>query len=498
MRLDITRKLNRVIGHYHRQSMLKLPETIKDLIEKDPDRLIGQEKVLNGWAKTCRTQKKGELLFIELEDGTTQKHIQVLLSKSDFDAKHFEELSQIKTGYSLKIVGKFVKSPAALQSVEVQASQVSIVGTCPSEYLLQKHSSKTKGITLEKLREHPHVRCRAEWFKSVTRIRSCLMNATHDFFKKHGFEWATTPIITFSDCEGAGEAFVVKTQYPAAELPEGGFFGKEASLTVSGQLEGEMLATASSRIYTFGPTFRAEKSNTSRHLSEFWMIEPEICFIDLETLIALACEYLRYCIEQVLTHNTRDIERTLRLSLTSESEIQDRIAKLTSFADSSRKPIVISYTKAIELLIESKVSFENRVEWGIDMSSEHEKYLTDVIFKSPVVVHSYPANIKAFYMKKYTSHDNNDRITKCVQAFDLLVPGIGELIGGSMREHDYDTLTKVMTEKRMDLSQYDKYLDLRRFGTVPHGGFGLGFERLVQFVSGVKHIQDTIPFPRSY
>lgn len=486
-----------------------LPETIRDLFSGDVEKLIGQSQTLFGWAKSCRIQQRGKLLFVELQDGTTSKHVQTLFFSEDFNETLFERLSEIKTGWSLKVTGTFVKSPAKGQLVELRVSKVKILGKCPTDYILQKHTAKESGASLDTLRQVPHIRCRSTVFQSINRVRDRLMRSTHELFGSQGFVWATTPIITFSDCEGAGEAFLVKTEYPKSELPEGGFFGPlgDGYLTVSGQLEGEMMAMSHSRIYTFGPTFRAEKSKTSRHLAEFWMIEPEVCFVTLKQLIQLACAYVVRCVGDVLRECTDDIKVTLEASLRDKfpgkelfEQRRKRIDQLISF---THKPfVIISYTEAIKTLIDVQSDghkFEEPVEWGIDMSSEHEKYLTDVVYLSPVVVHSYPADIKAFYMKRYTSTDTDvDADSRCVQAFDLLVPGIGELIGGSIREHELATLTQVMQSKGMDIQAYQKYLDLRVFGTVPHGGFGLGFERLVQFVTGIHHIQDCIPFPRAY
>jgi asparaginyl-tRNA synthetase len=481
-----------------------LPSTIADLFSGDHRELIGREVTISGWVKTCRIQQKGSLLFIEFRDGTTPQHVQVLVFQEDFDEQTFQQLNTLSTGWALEVTGTFVESPAKGQLVELRTSSFKVLGECPTEYVLQKHSSTTKGATLETLRQQPHLRCRAGWAQSVSRVRHELMMATHKYYTDNGFVWATTPLITFSDCEGAGEAFLVKTDYPKAELPNGEFFGKEAYLTVSGQLEGEMMATSLSRIYTFGHTFRAEKSKTSRHLSEFMMIEPEICFIDLEKLIKLACEYVKVCIKSLIESNTEDLKITLETAFQDEPKKKmfelrkQRLDQLQKYIDEPFK--VISYTEAIELLQKYQSEghkFEEHVEWGIDMSSEHEKFLTDTVFQRPVAVHSYPAAIKAFYMKRYSSTvDGGD--PRCVQAFDLLVPGIGELIGGSIREHDYGKLHKIMTDKGMDLEAYKPYLDLRVFGTVPHGGFGLGFERLVQFVTGIHHIQDCIPFPRAY
>lgn len=486
-----------------------LPTTIRQLLSGDQTQLIGTECTVQGWVKTRRDQEKGALLFFEVQDGTCTSHVQVLAFKKDYDEETFERLSKISTGYSIKAVGKFVESPAKGQYVEMVSSSIKILGECPKDYVLQKHSSKSKGPAFETLRKVPHLRCRALVFQSTTRIRDRLMRATHDLFGSEGFVWAATPIITFSDCEGAGEAFLVKTEYPKDQLPEGGFFGQDAYLTVSGQLEGEMMATAHSRIYTFGPTFRAEKSKTTRHAAEFWMVEPEVCFIELQELIQLACAYVKRCIFDVTKYCLDDLKQTWESRILSEGVpkkqmFKQRKQRLDTLQHYIQKPfVVISYTEAIDVLAQHQQQgkiFEEAVQWGMDMSSEHEKYLTDVVYKSPVVVYGYPAAIKAFYMKRYTPEEEAQGIgdSRCVQAFDLLVPGIGELIGGSIREHSEEKLVQVMTEKGMDLEKYQPYIDLRVHGTVPHGGFGLGFERLIQFVSGMHHIRDVLPFPRAY
>ena len=487
-----------------------LPITISDIVKEDVSTVIGSKRTIQGWAKSCRIQDKGDLLFIEIQDGTTTEHIQAVICKSDFkdiegvDAL-FDKLKDIKTGYSLKLTGQFVKSPAKGQLFELRVSRVYVIGECPPDYILQKHSAKTRGVTLDTLRQTPHLRCRAQGFQSVSRIRDRLMRETHDFYGSQGFVWAAAPIITFSDCEGAGETFLVRTTYKPEQLPPGGFFGQEAYLTVSGQLEGEMLAMAHSRVYTFGPTFRAEKSKTTRHLSEFWMIEPEVCFIDLMDLIKLAEAYVKQCIAGVLTHCAEDVKQTLAMAIRDDYDSDKemyaaRALRIQRLEQTVQTPfVVISYTQAIEKLVQcvssGDVKFDEPVSWGIDMSSEHEKYLTDVVFKSAVAVHSYPYHIKAFYMKRYKEGEGD---TRCVKSFDLLVPEIGELIGGSIREHDYDTLVEVMQSRQMDIALYKEYLDLRLFGTCEHGGFGLGFERLVRYVTGIRHIRDTIPFPRAY
>jgi asparaginyl-tRNA synthetase len=493
--------------------MAFLPQTINDLCSGNVEDLIGKERTVFGWAKSCRIQNRGNLLFVSLQDGTTLTHVQSLLFRQDFDDATFAQLSEIKTGWSLRFTGTFVKSPAKGQLIELKVSNAVILGKCPSDYILQKHSATESGASFDTLRQFPHLRCRSTVFQSINRIRNKLMRSTHELFGSHGFVWAATPLITFSDCEGAGEAFLVKTTYPRTELPEGGFFGQQGDgfLTVSGQLEGEMMAMVHSRIYTFGPTFRAEKSKTSRHLAEFWMIEPEVCFVSLDQLIQLACAYVVRCVSDILKECTEDVKITLEYTLkdkfSGKELYEEQCKRIDQLMSYTQKPFaVISYTQAISELenaVEGGHTFVEPVFWGVDMSSEHEKYLTDVVHRTPVVVHSYPAEIKAFYMKRYTTRDTNttpnvDVDTRCVQSFDLLVPGIGELIGGSIREHDLELLTNVMKSKDMDLTAYQPYLDLRLFGTVPHGGFGLGFERLVQFVTGIHHIQDCIPFPRAY
>lgn len=497
-----------------------LPKTLKDYFNDNPLDLIGTKCVVNGWVKSMRVQSNGTLLFIDLQDGTTHERLQCIASSEeeykDDNATFTDLASTIKTGTSLRIEGVFVESPAAGQKFELKIHKIDILGNVLDDYLLQKHSSKEKGVTLDRLRQDPHIRCRAPVFQSIFRVRDRLMRSTHAFFNEHNFVWATTPLITFSDCEGAGEAFAIKALYSKEEMPNGEFFGKPASLTVSGQLEGEMLAAAHSRVYTFGITCRAEKSKTSRHLSEFWMIEPEVCFITLPQLMDLAEYYVKRCIFDVLEHNAEDIKQTLLTSMTDANVDQKKIydlrrQRMDELINLTRKntPFVrVSYTDAIRLLVKHQKDhfnktktqlFEEVVEWGIDMSSEHEKYLTDVIYKSPTIVHSYPAKIKSFYMKRYDpSRVSYVEEAQCVQAFDLLMPGLGELIGGSIREESYDKLLEVMNARGMDIDAYKHYLDLRLYGSVPHGGFGLGFERLVKYVTGIHHIQDTIPFPRSY
>lgn len=486
--------------------MSYLQKTIKDILSLGQD-VLDKEFTVKGWVKTLREQDKGKLLFIEVQDGTSLKHIQAVVFDNKFEESVYKSFFQIKTGYSIGVTGTFVKSPSAGQDFELVATKIEIYGDCGNDYLLQKHSSKTKGVTFDTLRSEPHIRCRAATFQSINRIRDRVMRETHNFFGGMDFVWASSPIITFSDCEGAGETFLVTTTYPKEELPNGHFFGQEAYLTVSGQLEGEMLATSMSRVYTFGPTFRAEKSKTTRHLSEFTMIEPEVAFIDLKGLISLAIDYVKHCVSKSLEHNIEDVKQTHIGSLQDSQpgtqlkdlyqQRGDCISKLKTYIEQPFQ--VISYNEAIDILlkeIETKqIKFSEKVEWGIDMCSEHERYLTDTFFKCPVVVHSYPANIKAFYMKRHTAETGDER---CVQSFDLLVPGIGELIGGSIREHDYEKLCTVMKERKMEIERYKPYLDLRLYGTVPHGGFGLGFERLIRFVTGIDNIKDVVPFPRSF
>ena len=450
--------------------------TIKEILS-DYNNLVGKEIDVKGWVRTRRGNKNVQ--FVALNDGSSINNLQVV-----FDLEKFPEdsLKPITTGSSIHVKGKLVESLGAGQSVEVLADELQVYGTAPADYPLQK-----KGHTMEFLREKAHLRPRTNTFGAVLRIRHALAYAVHKFFNDKGFYYFHTPLITASDCEGAGAQFQVTT-LPLNELPthEDGsidyskdFFGKMASLTVSGQLEGELGATALGLIYTFGPTFRAENSNTPRHLSEFWMIEPEMAFYEIEDNMELAEEFIKYCVNYALEHCYDDIKF---LNDHFDKELIDRL-KFVVDNDFVR----LTYSDGIKILEESGKEFEFPVYWGVDLASEHERYLVEEHFKKPVILTDYPKEIKAFYMKL-----NDDG--KTVRAMDVLFPKIGEIIGGSQREEDYDKLLVRINE--MGLEGMDWYLDTRKYGTVPHSGFGLGFERLVLFVTGMQNIRDVIPFPR--
>ncbi|MCM1428908.1 MAG: asparagine--tRNA ligase [Clostridium sp.] len=447
-------------------------------IYADPERYKGQEVDVKGWVRTRRGNKNVQ--FVALNDGSTIKNLQIVI---DLSKTPEEELKAVTTGSSLHVQGKLVASQGKGQSVEVQADEIELYGTAPADtYPLQK-----KGHSLEFLREIAHLRPRTNTFGAVLRIRHALAYAIHKFFNDKGFVYFHTPLITASDCEGAGAMFQVTT-LPLEDLPkkEDGsidysedFFGKQASLTVSGQLEGELGATALGCIYTFGPTFRAENSNTPRHLSEFWMIEPEMAFYEIQDNMDLAEEFIKYCISYALEHCADDIE------FLAEHFDKDLVERLKFVIDNEF--VRLPYTEGVKILEESGKKFEFPVYWGVDLASEHERYLVEEHFKKPVILTDYPKEIKAFYMKL-----NDDG--KTVRAMDVLFPKIGEIIGGSQREEDLEKLEKRVNE--LGLQGMDWYVDTRRFGTVPHSGFGLGFERLVLFVTGMQNIRDVIPFPR--
>ena len=451
--------------------------TVKALLS-DPDKHIGEEVDVKGWVRSRRGNKN--VAFIALNDGSSIKNVQIVV---DFAKIPEESLKDITTGASIHVQGKAVASQGKGQAIEVQADEIEIYGKADvAEYPLQK-----KGHSLEFLREIAHLRPRTNTFGAVLRIRHALAYAIHKFFNDKGFYYFHTPLITASDCEGAGAQFQVTT-LPLEDLPkteEGktdyskDFFGKMASLTVSGQLEGELGATALGCIYTFGPTFRAENSNTPRHLSEFWMIEPEMAFYEIGDNMDLAEEFIKYCISYALEHCKDDIEF---LNEHFDKELIERLNFVVN-NDFVRLP----YTEGIKILEESGKKFEFPVYWGVDLASEHERYLVEQHFKKPVILTDYPKEIKAFYMKL-----NDDG--KTVRAMDVLFPKIGEIIGGSQREESYDKLKQRMEE--LGLQGMDWYLDTRKFGTVPHSGFGLGFERLILFVTGMQNIRDVIPFPR--
>lgn len=443
--------------------------------------LLGQEVTVMGWVRTRRGNKN--VAFIQLNDGSTIKNIQIVLDLADFSD---EQLKLVTTGSAIKVDGILVESMGKGQSVEVQGKTLEIFGTAdPLSYPLQK-----KGHTLEFLREKAHLRMRTNTFGAVMRVRSALAYAIHRFFQENGFYYLNTPLITASDCEGAGAMFQVTTldleNLPRTEEGKvdysADFFGKPTALTVSGQLEGELGATALGAIYTFGPTFRAENSNTPRHLSEFWMIEPEISFYDLNDNMQLAKSFIKYCISYALEHCLDDIE------FLAEHYDKDLVERLRFVVDNEF--VHLTYTEGIKILEESGHKFEFPVYWGADLQSEHERFLVEEHFKKPVILTDYPKEIKAFYMKL-----NDDG--KTVQAMDVLFPKIGEIIGGSVREEDYDKLLNRIEEMNIPMKDMWWYLDTRRFGTVPHAGFGLGFERLVLFVTAMTNIRDVIPFPRT-
>ena len=436
-----------------------------------------------GWVRT-RRDSKGGFSFIELNDGSCFANLQIL---ADAELENYKsEITKLFPGSSISVKGKLVKSPGGGQSVEIQAEQIKVLGYCkPEDYPLQKQR-----ISFERLRELAHLRVRTNSFGAVARVRDQLAYATHKFYHERGFYYFHAPIITCSDCEGAGEMFQVTT-LNLDKLPKTDndkidynqdFFARPASLTVSGQLEAETYASALGNVYTFGPTFRAENSNTRRHLSEFWMIEPEMAFADLSDDADLAEDYIKYLMKSVLDNCMED------LKFFDKRISKGLIENLTNIANSTFERI--SYTEAIEILSKADAKFEFVPSWGADLQSEHERYLTEVHFKAPVVVVDYPKEIKAFYMRV---NDDN----KTVAAMDVLVPGVGEIIGGSQREERYDVLIERIKELGQDPKDFWWYLDLRKFGTVPHSGFGLGFGRMVQFCTGMQNIRDVIPFPRT-
>ena len=429
-----------------------------------------------GWVRTSRNSKT--VAFIELNDGTSLKHLQIVVDKEKFA----DPSPYLKLGSSLRVVGKVVPSQGSNGGVELNAESIEILGECPPEYPLQK-----KRHTLEFLRTIPHLRLRANTFNAVFRMRSILATALHEYFQARHYVYVHTPLITASDCEGAGEMFRVTTRPWNAEAKSEedffaeDFFGQKAYLSVSGQLEGEVCATAFGKIYTFGPSFRAECSNTPRHVAEFWHMEPEIAFAELPDILEIIEDMIKNVVQVALD------KCPVELAFFDKNFQPGLIEKLQNLV--SEKFGVVTYTEAIEILQKSGQEFQYPVEWGCDLQTEHERYLAETVYKRPVFVIDYPKEIKSFYMKQ-----NADG--KTVAACDLLAPGVGEIIGGSEREADYDKLTAAMREREMGMEAYEQYLDLRRFGSVPHGGFGLGFERLLMYVTGIENIRDVILFPR--
>ena len=429
-----------------------------------------QDIELLGWVKTNRDN--GAIGFIELNDGTYFKNAQIVYHPT---LSNHDEVSKILTGSSIRVAGKFKLTPENKQPFEVEASEIEILGECLDTYPLQK-----KRHSFEFLREIPHLRPRANTFMAVYRIRSVLSMAIHEFFQNQGFVYVHTPIITGNDAEGAGEVFTATTRDD--NKYEEDFFGKHASLTVSGQLHVEAFAMAFRDVYTFGPTFRAENSNTKTHASEFWMIEPEIAFADLDDDMNLIEELIKYCIQDVMDNCPAEMEF---FNTMIDKTLLDR---LNAVKNSEFRRM--TYTEAIDLLLKAPVKFENKVEWGIDLNTEHERYICEQIVKGPVFLTDYPKDIKAFYMRQ-----NDDG--KTVAACDLLVPHVGELVGGSQREERLDVLEKRMDELKMDKSTLDWYLDLRRYGGCKHAGFGVGFERFVMYLTGMENIRDVLPYPRT-
>ena len=454
--------------------------TVKELF-KDREAYLGKEVSVGGWVRSVRDSKS--FGFIVLNDGSAFGTLQVVYHDS---LPNFAEISKLNVGAALIVRGQLVATPEAKQPFEIQAEEIRIEGSSTPDYPLQK-----KRHTLEYLRTLPHLRERTNTFQAVFRVRSLIAYAIHQFFQEQGFVYVHTPLITSSDCEGAGEMFQVTTldlARLAEETPDQkvdytkDFFGKETYLTVSGQLNVEPFAMAFRNVYTFGPTFRSERSNTTRHAAEFWMVEPEMSFADLSDLMDVEEAMLKYIIGYVLREAP---EEMAFFDSFIEKGLIDRLQHILQ-SDFAR----ISYTEAVELLEKHNDQFENKVVWGCDLQTEHERYLTEQIYQKPVFVTDYPKDIKAFYMKL-----NEDG--KTVAAVDCLVPGVGELMGGSQREEDYDKLLSRMQELHLDPAGYQFYLDLRRYGTVRHSGFGLGFERAVMYLTGMQNIRDVLPYPRT-
>jgi asparaginyl-tRNA synthetase len=454
-----------------------------DSIYKNKESLSGQQVRTAGWVRTVRSAGGGSLAFMALSDGTCFNTMQVVLDRTY--TKDFDEMAALNVGSAVIVHGEAVLTPGAAQSMEIRAAQVHVEGTSTPEYPLQK-----KRHSFEYLRTIAHLRPRTGTFSAVFRVRSLAAYAIHKFFQERGFAYVHTPIITASDAEGAGEMFQVTALDVDKPPRDGGglidytqdFFGKRANLTVSGQLNGETHALALRNIYTFGPTFRAEKSNTARHAAEFWMIEPECAFADLEDNMALATDMMKYLIGYILENAPDEMDFFNKFV---DEGLLDRLKHVASseFAHAT-------YTEAIALLEKSGRQFDYPVKWGIDLQTEHERYLTEEVFKRPVFVTNYPKQIKAFYMRL-------DDGGKTVSAMDLLVPGVGEIIGGSQREERLDVLEARMAEMGLEEAPYWWYLDLRRFGSARHAGYGLGFERAIMYLTGMKNIRDVVSFPRT-
>jgi len=452
----------------------------KRVIEVMTEKAVGFQLEVRGWVRSCRDSK--EVTFIDLNDGSCLASLQVVADGTL--ANYVDEVKRLSNGSAIIVSGELCTSPASGQAVELRAASLKVVGWAQEEYPLQK-----KRHSFEFLREIAHLRPRTNSLGAVARIRSALSFAVHSFFKEREFFYVHTPIISTGDCEGAGETFTVSA-LNLKNLEKGGekidwrqdFFGRHANLTVSGQLEAEAYALALGRVYTFGPTFRAENSNTSRHLAEFWMVEPEMAFCDINDDIDLAEAFLKYLVRYALDHCMEDLALMANFI---DKELMLRLETVLS-----KDFVRLTYSEAVLLLTEAKGDFSYQVQWGADLHSEHERFLTEQVFKQPIVVTDYPLAIKPFYMRA-----NDDGRT--VAAMDILFPGIGEIVGGSQREERLDRLVARMVSLGMGLDDYQWYLDLRRYGSAPHAGFGLGFERIVQFVTGMKNIREVIPFPRT-
>ena len=462
---------------------------IVDLLQRTD---YGAEVTVMGWVRTKRGSKA--VNFIALNDGSTIKNVQVVADVEKFDA---DMMKLITTGACLSVTGTMVESIGSGQAVEVQATDIKVFGECSADFPMQK-----KGQSFEYMRQHAHMRLRTNTFGAVMRIRHNMAMAIHTYFHQHGYFYFHTPIITASDCEGAGQMFQVTTKnlYDLKKDENGSiiydddFFGKQTSLTVSGQLEGELGATALGQIYTFGPTFRAENSNTPRHLAEFWMIEPEVAFIDLDDRMTLEEDFIKFCVKWALDNCKDDLEFLNKMIDKGLIERLEGVLK--------EEFVRLPYTKGIEILqqaIKDGKKFEFPCNWGDDLASEHERYLVEEYFKRPVIMTNYPKKIKAFYMKidEQKPVFDGKEMEETVQGTDVLFPQIGEIIGGSVREEDYGKLMREIEERNIPMKDMWWYLDTRRFGSCPHGGFGLGFERLILFVTGMQNIRDVIPFPRT-
>ena len=436
----------------------------------------GKEVTVCGWVRTARDSKN--MAFLEINDGTSLKHLQIVIDKNVIKNNDFMHL-----GCGVKVCGVLVESPNIAGSPEINASEITLLGDCPADYPLQK-----KRCSMEFLRSIPALRVRTNMFNAVFRVRSVVSACIHEFFQKRHFVYVHTPIITASDCEGAGEVFKVTTigYNPAFKSEEeyykNDFFGQKAGLSVSGQLEGEVAAMGLGKIYTFGPSFRAENSNTPRHAAEFWHIEPEVAFAELPDIIEIAEDLIKHIINTCLSDCAAELAFFDKFV---ENGLIDKLKGVVSHQFG-----IVEYTDAIEILKKAEVKFVYPVEWGEDIQTEHEKYLTEQVFKKPVFVINYPKKIKSFYMKQ-----NDDGRT--VAATDLLVPGVGEIIGCSEREADLTKLLNAMKEKNMTTAEYEDYISLRKFGSVPHSGFGLGLERILMYVTGVSNIRDVILYPRT-